>query len=123
MNPPSKGSPSSWLIAGTGPNLADQKTLSIAGSPANIAPTSATIANAGAVGRNIGSAFTTTGGLAPYTYAITANPNSCAVTIVGAQLQSTVNPIAGTTGAKSLTIRTTDANLRTFSATYTLTLT
>lgn len=118
-------------LPGTGPNLADQKTTSTAGTPAvayvagptNLTPISATIANVGAAARNIGTVFTPTGGQSPYTYAIGSNPNNCGVAVVGSQLQSTTNPIAATTGAKTFEVVVFDANSKSFKITYTLTLT
>lgn len=118
-------------IPGTGPNLPDQKTQSLAGAPAviyvagptNLTPTSATIANVGAAGRNIGTVMTPTGGQTPYTYAIGSNPSNCGVAFVGNQMQSTTNPIAATTGAKTFEVVVFDANSKSFKITYTLTLT
>lgn len=118
-------------LPGTGPNLADQKTQSMAGAPAvayvagptNLTPISASILNTSAVNTAIGTAFTPTGGQTPYTYAIGANPNNCGVTVVANQLRSTTNPIAATTGAKTFEVVVFDANSKSFKITYTLTLT
>ena len=76
------------------------------------------------MGLSAGLSFTApTGGTAGYAYYITNNPSSCGVAFNGNQMVSTTNPIAGTTGAKTLGVTVIDGNGKQFTITYTLTLT
>lgn len=85
-----------------------------------IAPDTATLTAAGAVGRTICTAVPS-GGTAPFTYSVAVAAGlACAFT--GANLLTTVNP-AGTVGAKATQVTVTDARGQTKTEVITVTLT
>jgi hypothetical protein len=73
-----------------------------------LAPLTATLAAAGAVGRLIAD-INPTGGTPPYAFAIVANPQNAAVNINpnDGKIVSTADPI-GTAGVKNVSVKATD---------------
>ena len=85
-----------------------------------IAPDTASIAAAGAIGRLIAT-LSVTGGTAPVTYAILAGGGLSAV-IAGNLLNTSVDP-CGTVGAKTVSIQATDSKGKTLTENIVVTVT
>lgn len=83
-------------------------------------PVAASLTAIGAVGRVVAT-FTPVGGVAPYSFAITA-PAGVSAGMVGNEMRTTIDP-AGAVGGRAMTVVVTDGLGRSFSGPFDVTLT